>query len=486
MINEAYIWFEGWAAVWAKSSKILLNENTLGLLGSAVGIDGVVVGIVLAPNVNGALVMELPAFLPSLSPAIVPKEKRDAVGAATEVVATDVVVVVEAVTAGVVAVVDPKLNVVLVVAEGVAAAALGVPNKKGVVLVVLLARLVVVGFSFNGLLVAIGALILNGDAVVAVVVFGASGGVPNENPVAAGVVVNTADEEANGDALVVAGVVGLSVLVAAVDANPNEGVVVAVETAVEVGTEDPNVKGAEGVIVVATGVLAGVPKLNPVSAVMLVVGVDDAAGDANVMPLVGVVAGGPGALKEIEEDWLPVEPKEGRAVKVLFTGFVPKLKEPLLVEAEVGILKVISEAARLRTSRSGTAKSNSDWPLFVLKGWFMAWEELKLKEVFVVGEAAGAAAGSPNTKGWEVVEPKLKPLEAGLAGVLLEPKPPGDAKGLPGWLPAKLKTKLGTLLPSVFFDLENFLLLSLLLIIHLNMDFICSQKIYYFTSLFNC
>lgn len=266
------------------------------------GIDGVVVGIVLAPNVNGALVMELPAFLPSLSPAIVPKEKRDAVGAATEVVAADIVVVVEAVMAGVVAVVDPKLNVVLVVAEGVAAAALGVPNKKGVVLVVLLARLVVVGFSFNGLLVAIGALILNGDAVVAVVVFGASGGVPNENPVAAGVVVNTADEEANGDALVVAGVVGLSVLVAAVDANPNEGVVVAVETAVEVGTEDPNVKGAEGVIVVATGVLAGVPKLNPVSAVMLVVGVDDAAGDANVMPLVGVVAGGPGALKEIEED----------------------------------------------------------------------------------------------------------------------------------------------------------------------------------------
>lgn len=54
-------------------------------------------------------------------------------------------------------------------------------------------------------------------------------------------------------------------------------------------------------------------------------------------------------------------------------------------------------------------------------------------------------------------EPKLVPAWAGLPGVLLNP--PGEAKGLPGWLPEKLKTKLGTLPPSLFFDLENFLLL---------------------------
>lgn len=54
--------------------------------------------------------------------------------------------------------------------------------------------------------------------------------------------------------------------------------------------------------------------------------------------------------------------------------------------------------------------------------------------------------------------PKLKLAVAGLLGVLLNPVPPGDANGLPGWLP-KLKTKLGTLLPSGFFDFENFLLL---------------------------
>lgn len=40
------------------------------------------------------------------------------------------------------------------------------------------------------------------------------------------------------------------------------------------------------------------------------------------------------------------------------------------------------------------------------------------------------AGDSPNTKGCEVLLPKLKLAEAGLLGVLL--KPPGEAKGLPG------------------------------------------------------
>lgn len=47
-----------------------------------------------------------------------------------------------------------------------------------------------------------------------------------------------------------------------------------------------------------------------------------------------------------------------------------------------------------------------------------------------VAAAAVEAGDSPNTKGCEVLLPKLKLAEAGLLGVLL--KPPGEAKGLPG------------------------------------------------------
>jgi hypothetical protein len=86
---------------------------------------------------------------------------------------------------------------------------------------------------------------------------------------------------------------------------------------------------------------------------------------------------------------------------------------------------------------------------------------LKLKALAAVGEAAD----SPKLKGWLPTTgeppPKLKLEEAGLLG-LLPPKPNPlvePTEGLPGWLPVKLNTKLGTL-SSPFFALVFFLLIN--------------------------
>lgn len=252
----------------------MLKENGLGLLGSTAGIEGAAVGaVVLPPNVKGVLVT-VAAFL-SLSPVRVPNEKREDVGAAAEVVATVVVVVVVVVvveTMGVdvaAADDDPKLNALVleVVVAGVLTAVLGAPNEKPVVLGALAA--LVAGVSLDGLLVATE---LNKDGVVVfgasvgvpnenpvVVIFGASAGAPNENPVDGTDAVGTADEVVND--VVTAGVVGLSAMDGA--GEPNKGAEVVVETAAA-GAGEPKKKGFE--LVDSAEVLAGEAKTIPGSA----------------------------------------------------------------------------------------------------------------------------------------------------------------------------------------------------------------------------
>lgn len=333
----------------------------MGLLGSTAGIEGAAVGaVVLPPNVKGVLVT-VAAFL-SFSPVRVPNEKREDVGAAAEVVATVVVVVVvvvvvETMGVDVAAADDPKLNalVLAVVVAGVLTAVLGAPNEKPVVLGALAA--LVAGVSLDGLLVATE---LNKDGVVVfgasvgvpnenpvVVIFGASAGAPNENPVDGTDAVGTADEVVNGVAT--AGVVDLSAMDGA--GEPNKGAEVVVETAAA-GAGEPKKKGFE--VVDSAEVLAGEAKAIPGSATVCVVGAKAAMEKAFAF-----------VVDELATLNSP-EPKETWLDKLLFTGLAPKLKEPFLMGVEVGILKFESEAARRRTSRSGTLGSTSDWNLLVL------------------------------------------------------------------------------------------------------------------------
>jgi hypothetical protein len=295
----------------AKSSKILLKEKGLGLLGSTVaideaaaGVEDVPVALVEAPKVKGALVTELPGFLPSLSPPIVPKEKSEEEGAVAEVAAVEVAadVPVAVVLAGV-----PKLK--LGVVEPVEAmeveVVLGDPNEKEGVPDAIEAA----GLSSVGLLVVVDVPKLNegvvevvagvevADVKVVGVLAGVAAGFPKEKP-PAGVVVDDegADPSAKGlvEAVVVA--VGVEGLSAVLVPNPNVGVA---DVGAVVGGNFPKV----AVPVEAHEV--GVPKLNPpvelpaegaaVLGVLAVLPVDVVAGD----PKVGIVeVAGAGALKD--------------------------------------------------------------------------------------------------------------------------------------------------------------------------------------------
>lgn len=314
MIKEAYIWLGGCAAILAKSSKILLKEKGLGLLGSMVvvlaGVVAVVVFVVdvaeeAAPKVKGELVTVLLSGFLSLSPLppMVPKEKSEVEGVEVEVeaaVVAGVLVAVEAAGApklkvGMVDfVVDAGEAVVLVlgvvavvVVVVVVAALAGVPKEKPVVVAAVVAG---VDLSSAGLLAAAGAPNVNvgvAAAGVVVVVPGvvealAAGvaGFPKEKPVAAGVVVVLAAEEGvvvlepneNGLAAAaapvvvavaatgVAGVCADDVLLAP---NPNVGVVVVagLSVVVVVAGLAPKLKADVAGVVVGVPIAGGVPKV---------------------------------------------------------------------------------------------------------------------------------------------------------------------------------------------------------------------------------
>lgn len=292
MFNEAYIWLGGCASTLAKSSKILLNENTLGCVGAAAaGVD---------PNVNGVL---LSVFF-----SVVPKEKSELVGAVVDVVA-GLDVVVGALMEGVVlAVLLPKLNEGVVVV--VVVAGLGEPNEKAVVAGLSDAVLVVVG-KLKPVVVGLSEEVVgfpkdNVGALVGVEVT-IEGAVLNENPVVVLVVGAVVDLSVLLLVEVEAGVVLLTGVVVVIDPNPvkEEGVVVGVVGAVEDGVPNVNTEvGAAGVDALVVGVLevvvvgveetAGVPKVNPdvlvgafmVEAAAVVVVVVAGAGEPNEMVLV--------------------------------------------------------------------------------------------------------------------------------------------------------------------------------------------------------
>lgn len=543
VIRDAYIWFGGCAAILAKSSNTFSKENGLGLLGSTViaGVEVLLAAVVAVdvpaagvPKLNGLLVtVDLPSSFLSLS---LPNENLGVVDIAA---ADDDVVIVVAVVAsdG-----DLKLNVGGVL-DVVAVDVLGLidPNvKEGVVVADEVAGFVLLS---SEALAELNENVGVPDAgVVAVDTLGESAGLLNENPPSPAL--GAVDVEARGvvEADVVDGEpkdntvgpgVGLVVAGISVDEDANEvGLLklngdeellveitggTAAEDVVAAG-DDPNVNDGAGIDAAGVEVVTvdfGVLKLNA------------DAGVVALAPKLVVLLGDPnepndavGAAGVIEEEWLVVlieDPNEFAEFWVLrgametagVTAGLPadalvegKLNPDVVVDGEAeGVLKlnadavvvggatevleapkVISEVERLRgPARSGGAINEliSDACLLIVGADPKPEEvfnELKLNALFVVGAEAEAFA-SPNTKGWVDVEagelaPKLKLEVAGLAGLLEEKlKPPGDAAaGLAGWLPEKLNdgeagvsppslnTKFGTL-ASPFFALEDFLLL---------------------------
>lgn len=313
MIKEAYIWLGGCAAILAKSSKILLKEKGLGLLGSMVvvlaGVVAVVVVVVdvaeeAAPKVKGELVTVLLSGFLSLSPLppMVPKEKSEVEGVEVEVeaaVVAGVLVAVEAAGApklkvGMVDfVVDAGeavvlvLGVVAVVVVVVVAALAGVPKEKPVVVAAVVAG---VDLSSAGLLAAAGAPNVNVGVAAAGVVLVVPGvvealaagvaGFPKEKPAAAGVVVVLAAEEGvvvlepneNGLAsaaapvvvvVVAAGVAGVCADDVLLAPNPNVGVVVVagLSVVVVVAGLAPKLKADVAGVVVGVPIAGGVPKV---------------------------------------------------------------------------------------------------------------------------------------------------------------------------------------------------------------------------------
>lgn len=309
MIKEAYIWLGGCAAILAKSSKILLKEKGLGLLGSMVvvlaGVVVVVVVVVAAPKVKGELVTALSGFL-SLSPALmVPKEKREVDGV-EEGVAVDAAGVLVAVEV-VVAAGAPKLNVGTfdfagagVVVEALVEA--GVPKEKAGVA----AAGAAVDLSSAGLLgvAAAGELNVNGEAAAA----GAAGAVA----------VLT-------DGVVVVEVEGVAAEVAGFPKEKADaGVVLAVD---EAGVE-PNENGLEAAVVAAGATAAaGTAGFSVVLAPNPNVGVAGLS-VAGLAPKLKADVAGVVVAGEVPKVTLLLE-----GVAVVELG-VPKLKPPIGVLAE--------------------------------------------------------------------------------------------------------------------------------------------------------
>lgn len=296
MIKEAYIWLGGCAAILAKSSKILLKEKGLGLLGSMVV---VLAGVVAAPKVKGELVTALSGFL-SLSPApMVPKEKREVDGVEEGVAVVAAGVLVAVVVAG-----APKLNVGTFdfAGAGVAVEALveaGVPKEKAGVV----AAGAAVDLSSAGLLgvAAAGELNVNGEAAAA----------------GAGVVLTDG---------VVVGVMVVEGVAAEVAGFPREKADAGVVLPVEAGVE-PNENGLEAAVVVAGAAAAGTagfsavltPNPNVVAAGLSV---------ADLAPKLKADVAGVVVAGEVPKVTLLLE-----GVAVVELG-VPKLKPPIEVLAD--------------------------------------------------------------------------------------------------------------------------------------------------------
>jgi hypothetical protein len=355
----------------------LANENTLGLGGSTVTavVPGAKVEEAGAPNVKGLLVT---AGLPSLSLVLAPKENLGTLLVlAVVVAAADVVVDVELVAG------KEKLNAdeddVAGAAAEVEVAGFVDPNDKlgmavagsavSAALVLVIVVVVVVVTEGVPKLKRDAAL---DDAGAAVEVLGVSAGLLNENPprdelveVAAAAVeagglvlpnVNGVEAVVGGLSEVAVVEAGLApkvkgdelVVVAAIDVGaagvPNEkaeaeavdllgalkvnadGAAAEVLVAVEVGVLKVNAEEAAGVLVVVVEV--GVLKENADGAAVVLAVVDVGVPKANAPEAMGVVAAG--VLKEIAEDWLPLELKEVETAGFAAAGADPKVKGVLV------------------------------------------------------------------------------------------------------------------------------------------------------------